>query len=85
MILSKAVAAFCNVFCPNTTTPCCGNVAIGLTLPSYKVSLLADVNFLSALTTEPKPPLVIPAGANHGSEEASVNAYTPGIIVEAGT
>ena len=48
------------------------------------MSLFPDVNFLSALTTLPKAPLIRPAGANHGSEEASVNAYTPGINVEAG-
>ena len=44
--LSKALALFCNVFCPNTTTPLPGNVAIGLTFASYKVSLFPDVNFL---------------------------------------
>ena len=31
LILSNAVGFFCNVFCPNTVTPCPGNVAIGLT------------------------------------------------------
>ena len=72
--LSKALALFCKVFCPNTTTPLPGNVAIGFTFASYKVSLLPDVNFLSALTTLPKAPLSKPAGANHGSDEASVNA-----------
>ena len=71
--LSNALALFCNVFCPNTTTPDWGKVAKGLTLASYNVSLLLAVNFLSALTTCPKAPLVKPAGANHGSLEASVN------------
>ena len=82
--LSKALALTCNVFCPNTTTPLPGNVAIGFTLALYKVSLLPDVNFLSALITLPSAPLIKPAGANHGSDEASVNEYTPGINAEAG-
>ena len=72
--IKRKLALFCNVFCPNTTTPLPGNVAIGFTFASYKVSLLPDVNFLSALTTLPKAPLSKPAGANHGSDEASVNA-----------
>ena len=61
-----------------------GNVAIGLTLSEYKVSLLPEVNFLSALITFPSAPLIKPAGANHGSDEESVNEYTPGINAEAG-
>ena len=63
----------CNVFCPNTTTPLAGNVAIGFTFPLYKVSLCPDVNLCSALITFPKAPLTKPAGANHGSDDASVN------------
>ena len=62
-----------------------GNVAIGLTFAVYKVFLLPLVNFLSALNTVDNPPLFKPAGANHVSDEASLNAYTPGINVEAGT
>ena len=40
LILSNADAVDCKVFCPNTTTPLPGNVAIGFTLPVYKLSLL---------------------------------------------
>ena len=50
----------------------------------YKVSLWDLVSFLSAWITSPKPPLVKPAGANHGAAALSVNAYTPGIITDAG-
>ena len=82
--LSKALALFCKVFWPNTTTPLPGNVAIGFTLLLYNESLFPDVNFLSALITFPNAPLIKPAGANHGSDEASVNEYTPGINAEAG-
>ena len=70
--LSKALALVCNVFCPNTTIPCPGNVAIGFTFPVYKLSLLVLVNFLSAWLTAPNPPLLIPAGANHGSPALSL-------------
>ena len=51
--LSNAEACFCNVFCPNTTTPCPGKVAIGLTFASYNSSLLPAVNLLSALINLP--------------------------------
>ena len=77
--LSKADACDCNVFWPNTTTPLPGNVAIGLTFPVYRSSLLVWVNFLSAWVTVPKPPLLIPAGANQASADLSLYAYTPGI------
>ena len=83
--LSKALALVCSVFWPNTTTPLPGNVAIGLTFPTYRLSLFVCVNFLSACLTTPNPPLLIPAGANQVSAEASLAAYTPGINVEAGT
>lgn len=65
--------------------PAPGNVAIGLTFALYKVSLCALVSFLSAWITLGIPPLVKPAGANHGAAAPSVNAYTPGITVDAGT
>ena len=48
------------------------------------MSLCPDVNLCSALITFPKAPLTKPAGANHGSDDASVNEYTPGINAEAG-
>ena len=83
--LSNADAFFCNVFCPNTTTPLLGKVAIGLTLLSYNVSLLAWVNFLSVWTAISIPPLLRPAGANHGAATLSLKAYTLGITVDAGT
>src|SRR6056300_1575153 len=34
LILSNAEGLACSVFCPNTVTPCPGNVAIGFNLPS---------------------------------------------------
>jgi len=82
--LSKALALVCNVFCPKIAIPVPGNVAIGLTFESYKVSLSLLVNFLSAWITPGTPPLVKPAGANHGAAAPSVNAYTPGINTDAG-
>jgi len=48
------------------------------------VSLCVLVNFLSAWITFPNPPLVRPAGANHGAAAPSVKAYTPGITTDAG-
>ena len=72
--LSKAEAAFCKVFWPKTSTLPLGKVKIGFTLALYKVSLLVEVNFLSALITCPSLPLIFPAGANHGLLEASLKA-----------
>ena len=83
--LSRDVALDCSVFWPNITGPCPGNVAIGLTFPRYKVSLLVGDNFLSAWIVPPTPPLLNPAGANHSAPNLSFVAYTPGITVEAGT
>ena len=71
LIRSRALDFFCRVFCPKATTPFLGNVAIGLTLASYKVSRIPDVNLTSALPTF-KPPLFKPAGANHGAATLSL-------------
>ena len=73
------------VFCPNTVTPTFGDVVIGLTLALYKSSLLVLVNFLSARIALLITPRVFPAGAFQTSADESLNAYIPGINVEAGT
>ena len=70
--LSKALALVCNVFCPYTTMPVPGKVAIGFTFPLYKVSLFEAESFCSTLTTCDSPPLFIPAGANQGSATESL-------------
>ena len=76
--------ACCNVFCPNTTIPCPGKVAIGLTLEVYKSSLCVLDNFFSAFTTLGIPPLVNPAGANQGAAILSFLENTPGITTDGG-
>ena len=83
--LSRALAAVCNVFWPNTTMPWLGKVANGLTLLEYNVSLTALLSFFSTLTTLVIPPLVNPAGANQGAAIESFLAYTPGITTDEGT
>lgn len=62
-----------------------GNVAIGFTLALYNTSLSALCKFCLARITVGKLPLFNPAGANQVSLVLSLNAYTEGINVEAGT
>jgi hypothetical protein len=84
LIRSNADALVCNVFWPNTTTPDLGNAVIGLTLSAYNVSLDAFGKLKDVLSTVGNAPLFRPAGANQGSPTLSLNAYTPGINVDAG-
>ena len=84
-VTSSADGFPCNVFCPNTTTPCPGNDAIGLTRPSYNSSLSVCVSLVLAYNTEPKPPRFKPAGANHSCATLSVKDITPGNTTEGGT
>ena len=64
--------------------PCPGKVASGLILEVYKSSRWVLESFFSTLTTLVRPPLVNPAGANHGAAKLSFLANTPGITTEAG-
>jgi len=57
---------------------------IGLTLSAYNVSLDAFGKLKDVLSTVGNAPLFRPAGANQGSPTLSLNAYTPGINVDAG-
>ena len=61
-----------------------GKVAIEFMLLSYNRSLFPWVNTLSVWIAVVRIPLLIPAGANQGSATESLNAYTPGIKVDAG-
>ena len=82
--LSNALDFVCNVFCPNTTIPCPGNVAIGLTLDLYNESLCEFKSVLSVF----KPvtfPLFIPAGANQGLDTLSLKDMTSANATEGGT
>ena len=85
LILSSADALSCKVFCPNATIPSPGKDAIGLTFPSYRVSLSACVNLFNTETAPTIPPLFKPAGANHSAATASLAAYIPGINTDGGT
>ena len=84
LILSNAEALFWSVFWPHAQTPTPGNVAIGLILFSYKVSLSVCVKFLSALIAV-IPPLLSPAGAYHSAATVSLYDITPGITTDGGT
>ena len=55
LILSSADSLICKVLLPQITVPTSEKVAIGLTLPFYKVSLSSCVNFLRALIEFTKP------------------------------
>ena len=85
LILSSADGLAWSVFWPNTVAPCPGNVAIGLILFSYSSSLSSWVSLDLTSSTFDKPPLLRPAGANHGSATASLNAITPGNTTLGGT
>jgi len=63
LILSKADSLTCNVLLPHIIVPVSENVAIGLSLFLYKLSLSSKVNFLFALIAFNKPFLAQPIGA----------------------
>jgi len=85
LILSSADGFVCKVFWPQTHTPTWGNIAIGLTLPSYNSSLSACVNLEYGSVTVVKLPLFKPAGANQGNATLSLKEYAPGTTTDGGT
>ena len=66
-------------------TPVAGNVAIGLILALYNLSLSDWFNLILASNTFPNTPLFKPAGANHSAAIASEAAIAPGTITDGGT